>query len=57
MVEKFVCISIQSRKRLLRIEIVIRLLGCFVQGRIASAVGAPEGGVRVIRQAIKTATK
>ena len=30
MVEKFVCVSVQSRKRLLRIEIVIRLLGCFV---------------------------
>ena len=30
MVEKFVLVSVQSRKRLLRIEIVIRLLGCFV---------------------------
>ena len=30
MVEKLIWVSVQSRERLLRIEIVIRLLGCFV---------------------------
>ena len=30
MMEKFIWVSVQSRKRLLRIEIVVRLLGCFV---------------------------
>ncbi len=50
--KEFVWIAIQTWKRLLGVEVVVRLLRHFVQGRIAIAVGAPEGGVRVIWQAV-----
>ena len=57
MVKEVVRVAINSRKRLLRVKIVVRLLRCIVQGRIATAVGAPEGGVGVIWQAIAIGIK
>ena len=52
--EEFIWISIQTRKRLLGIEIVVGLLGSFLKGGIAIAGGAPEGGVRIVRHAVKS---
>ena len=52
MVEEFVWVTVQTWQRLLGIEIVIGLLRGVVQGRIGISVGAAEGGVGVIRQAV-----
>ena len=55
MVEEFVSVGVQARKRLLGFKIVVRLLRHVMHGRIAIDIGAPEGGVDVIRQAIVVA--
>ena len=50
MVKELVWVATKSWERLLGVKIVIRLLSCIVQGRITTAVGAPEGGVGIIWQ-------
>ena len=58
MMVEVIGVAIQTRKRLLVLEIVVGLLSYVVHGRIAIAVGiidsigAPESGVEIIWQVI-----